>query len=468
MSDGSTTRIAQQTGEAVDVLRYVLEGTDQARYIFSLLLLRSFSERSDSTVRVPADAKWSMVAGPGPGLPARLNHAFQLLERSNNHFHGLFQDFDFDGVRLGTASEREDIARRVTKLIGEWSFDVVEPGTAADMILHRIGESKQSGQFFTPSSLARLMVALADPRPGMRVVDPVCGTGSLLVGCFDYVRRLSIDGTAPLTLEGQEKQYGIGQLCRMNLLLHGIHDARIEWGDVLREPKLVRNSLLIKYDRVLADLPIGLEGWTGSGFIDPYNRFPVLPPKNNGDYAFILHCLAELDHGGRAVLAAPRGVLFRGGDEAIVRQFLLEHDVFEAIIDLPSIRYETALAPVVLVLSRDKPSVRRNKILVVDAEALGARRGRRQILDPDGESTILTSYLAFHDVPGFARVIDSKDVVRNAGNLSVTLYLPSAESARPSLVQQIGELAAMEAARNEAARNIDALIEALREDLDAK
>src|SRR6185503_18429019 len=153
---------------------------------------------------------------------------------------------------------------------------------ACDWFIAKSAEQggKASGEFFTPPSVLRLMVELLDLRDGMRVCDPACRAGGALTQCAQYAseKRIRIE------LHGQEWSDRVWRLCKMNLVLHGIHGARIEPGDVLRSPKLIEGGHLIRYDRVITAPPFSRSNWGAEEAAnDPFARFPLIPPKDMAD-----------------------------------------------------------------------------------------------------------------------------------------------------------------------------------------
>jgi len=117
---------------------------------------------------------------------------------------------------------------------------------------------KRGGEFFTPREVVRLLVNLVEPKGGMRVCDPTCGSGGMLIESRKYVERNSGD-PRDIVLEGQESNYGNLAMCKMNMVLHGIIDFKIEYGDVLSNPKLVEGGRLKTYDKVLANFPFSMD-----------------------------------------------------------------------------------------------------------------------------------------------------------------------------------------------------------------
>ena len=199
----------------------------------------------------------------------------------------------------------------------------------------------------------------------MRICDPTAGSGGMLIECAHHVERKGGD-PRNLTLHGQEKNLGTWAICKMNMLLHGLPDARIEKGDTIRDPKLVDEGELLLYDRVIANPPFSLDEWGRDvAESDGYGRFRFgLPPNTKGDLAFVQHMVAVLNATGRLGVVMPHGVLFRGAAEGAIRRGLLQEDLFEAVIGLPpNLFYGTGIPASILLLNRDKLAARRSKVL---------------------------------------------------------------------------------------------------------
>jgi type I restriction enzyme M protein len=186
--------------------------------------------------------------------------------------------------------------------------------------------------------VVHLLVAILDPQPGESVYDPACGSAGILVETINAVARAGGD-TRTLRLYGQEVNLTTSAITRMNLFFHDLEDFRIVRGDTLREPKLLTpNGALLTHAVQATNPPFSLKNWGADTWAsDPYGRVICkVPPAGNGDFAWLQHILASMDpETGRAGVVMPHGVLFRGGVEAEIRECLIKHDQFEAVIGLP-------------------------------------------------------------------------------------------------------------------------------------
>ncbi|ATB34801.1 hypothetical protein CYFUS_000208 [Cystobacter fuscus] len=464
--------------EAVGVLRASVSSSQYPSYIHRLMTLKFLSDGAEEKripFSVPPSACWTLLQKKAQALGRALNTACHVLEDSNPSLRNVLTSLDFDSAALGGPEQRnqvlEALITRVSMLpsLGGEHLPMDLLGEVSGSLLIKAAEVDHlsGGTHSTPQSITRLLVSLLNPRAGMRVCDQSCGTGGALVACAEHAARTTAPSALPGTLElhGQEKNLEAWALCRMNMLLHGLFDARIELGDVLREPKLVEGAHLLKYNRVISDPPFNLEMWgADQAKEDRFHRFEPIPPKNNASYAFIQHCMAVLDEGGVAAVLSTQGVLFRGGNEQLVRRALLEADHVEAVIGLPgNILYGTATPPIVLMLRRGKTAERRNRVLFVDASQGGIVKGRQRHLRQQDIEEVVASFQSFEDREGFARAVRLDEIRSNEWNLNIARYVRQ-KSTRVWIDpdEQIAAISAAEHRRDEAARRMDALLQRVR------
>jgi type I restriction enzyme M protein len=260
---------------------------------------------------------------------------------------------------------------------------------------------KSGGNFFTPREVVRLLVSLVEPKETMSICDPTCGSGGMLIESRRYVER---NGGYPrnLILEGQESNYGTVGMCKMNMVLHGVVDFKIEYGDVLGNPKLVEGGRLKAYDKVLANFPFSMDWDNKIAARDPYNRFRfgIPPEKDKADFAFIQHMFSSLNNRVQAAIICSQGILFRRGDEEKIREGMIKEDVIEGIVSLPpKLFYGTGIPGCVLILNRNKPVDRKNRIVFIyAAKDYEEGKVRNKLRDSDIEK-IVSAFRNYKDVP---------------------------------------------------------------------
>ena len=240
----------------------------------------------------------------------------------------------------------------------------------------------------------------------------------------------------------------------MNMLLHGLPDARIEKGDTIRDPKLVDEGELLLYDRVIANPPFSLDEWGRDvAENDGYGRFRFgVPPKTKGDLAFVQHMVAVLNGTGRLGVVMPHGVLFRGSAEGRIRQGLLEEDFFEAVIGLaPNLFYGASISASILVLNRDKPPARRGTVLFIDASGEFEEGSNQNRLRDEDIVHISKTFHAFADVEKYARVVPLAEIEQNDWNLNISRYVDtSEEEERIDVAEAVRKLRELERERTAA------------------
>jgi type I restriction enzyme M protein len=248
------------------------------------------------------------------------------------------------------------------------------------------------------------------------------------------------------SLFGQEKNLGTWAICKMNMLLHGYPDARIEKGDVIRDPKLLEGGELMLFDRVIANPPFSLDAWgqeTAGG--DAHGRFRFgVPPKGKGDLAFVQHMVATLNAHGKMGVVMPHGVLFRGASEGEIRKGLLQEDLIEAVVGLPTnLFYGTGIPAAILVVNRDKPKARKGTVLFIEASRDYLQGNAQNYLRDADVKKIVATVHSFRHADKYARVVDLAEIETKCWNLNISRYVDTADAEQrvdvPSAVAKLRE-----------------------------
>jgi type I restriction enzyme M protein len=440
--------------ESANILRGSIDSADYKNYIFGLLFLKRLNDVFVETAKriedeegddygwydhdehqffVPERARWSYIQSQTQDIGDFINKAFEALEEDNASLQGVLATIDFN--------DKEKLPDRLLlQLISHFSAidlsnaNLSEPdilGRAYEYLIKQFADDagKKGGEFYTPSKVVELIVKLIKPEEGMRVCDPTVGSGGMLIQSVDYIK--SQGGNARnLTLHGQERNLNTWAICKMNLLLHGLSDHRIEKGDTIREPKLLEGGELILYNRVIANPPFSLSNWgRDEAESDEYGRFRFgIPPKDKGDLAFVQHMVATLTHDGKAGVVMPHGILFRSGTEGEIRQGLLEHDFIEAVIGLPSnLFYGTGIPACILIFNRDKEANKKGKVFFLNgAEDFQEVKNQNTLRDQDIEK-IVSAYDKWEEVNKYCRAVSIEEIKDNDYNLNVARYIDITE-----------------------------------------
>jgi len=375
-----------------------------------------------------------------PGNGERIDKALHAIEDANMaKLRDVFQDISFNANKLGDEQQKNDILRHLLEDFAKPELDLSPSrvgtldviGNAYEYLIKQFASSsgKKAGEFYTPPEVSELMARLMDPQEGEEICDPTCGSGSLLLKCGRLIRDRT--GSRRYALYGQEAIGSTWALAKMNMFLHGEDNHRIEWGDTIRNPKLLAgDSSLRHFDIVVANPPFSLEKWGHeSAETDRFDRFRRgVPPRTKGDFAFILHMVETMKPGtGRMAVVVPHGVLFRGAAEGRVRRKLVEENLLDAVIGVPEkLFYGTGIPAVVLVFRKNKKD---DKVLFIDASRdLQAGKNQNLLREADLER-ILAVHAARRSVDKYACLATPSDIAAQDYNLNIGRYVDTARDA---------------------------------------
>ena len=423
------------------------EETAEARAAYGDADLDRFPELH--RFRLPDGCHWRDVRETPADVGAALARAMRRIERANpDTLARVFGAADWGNRDLLGDALLKDLVEKLSGVpLGNRAVASDVLGDAYEYLIGRFADvtrRKKAGEFYTPRSVVRMMVELLDPRAGESIYDPACGTGGMLLGAIEHAARAGGD---PRTffgrIFGEEKNLTTSSIARMNLVLHGVEDFRVEQNDTLRRPAFTDPSgALAAFDCVIANPPFSLKEWGREVWeADPWGRAAFgLPPPSYGDYAWVQQMVASMAEGsGRMAVVLPQGALFRKGAEGRIRRALLERDLIEAVIGLaPNVFYGTGLAPAVVTFRRVKRRGRRGKVLVADAASL-FRKGRAQnFLDPEHAEKIVGWVRRFRDVGHRARVVSTGEIAAEDWTLNISRYvLPPVGADVPPLPEAV-------------------------------
>lgn len=391
-------------------------------------------ERMNYKISKDASFEYLLKNKEAPNIGEIINTALRKIEKDNpQKFDGIFNNIDFnDSNKFGETKTRNAILKHLLEDFSDSELDLSPSalqnndvmGDAYEYLISNFASDagKKGGEFFTPPEVSTLIAKIVSDRTGVKIYDPTCGSGSLLIKVNKEIGRENC------TIYGQEKNSQTFALCRMNMYLHEIGDeAKIEWGDTIKEPKFTDKGELSKFDVVVANPPFSLDKWGEEiALNDKYNRFEFgVPPKSKGDLAFLLHMINSMKENGITAVVMPHGVLFREAGEGFIREKIIENNLIDTIIGLPpNLFYGTSIPACIIVLKNNK----KNKdIFFIDASEEYDKGKRQNKLREEDISKILTAYRKRKDIFKYCRAVSFEEIKANNYNLNISRYLISAE-----------------------------------------
>jgi len=363
-----------------------------------------------------------------------INIVLEHIEDANKtKLENVFRNIDFNSeANLGQTKERN---RRLKNLLDDFNnpkldlrpSKIGKRDIIGDVYEYLIGKfaagaGKKAGEFYTPPGVSTLLAKLLNPKLGDRICDPTTGSGSLLIRVAKEVPDHNF------FLAGQESNGSTWSLCRMNMFLHELDNARIEWCDTITNPKLIESDSLMKFNIVVANPPFSLDKWGAEHAVnDHFRRFwRGIPPKSKGDYAFISH-MVEIAIGGEGKIGVIvlHGVLFRGGSEGIIRRKLVEENLLEAVIGLPpNLFFGTTIPAAILLFNKGKKT---KDVLFIDASREFLDGKNQNYLRPEDIEKIVKTHKAFKTVEKYAYRATFEEIQENEFNLNIPRYVDTFE-----------------------------------------
>lgn len=412
------------------------------KYVSDLAQRRPFSlhelgERIHYTVPEGASFDELLAARHEGDSGLRINNALRAIEASNISLRGTFQGIDFDATRLGSAEQRERLLGALLEAFTTPALSFGGPpdnaaaaaAAACDALIEYVAASggRWAAESFTPSEISQLIARLMQPVGGDTVGDPCCGSGSMLVTCSQVARETS-NGQG-CVLYGQEVNGSTWALAKMNMILHSENRHQLEWGDTLRNPRLLAaDGSLRKFDIVVSSPPFSLRDWGHeTAEQDIHQRYwRGIPPRTAGDYAFISHMVQTLKPGiGRMAVVVSHGVLFRGGAERPIREHLIKENLIDTVIALPVKMFtHTGIPVAILVLRKHKTD---DNVLFIDASRSFQPGKIQNVLRQTDLDLIEKTSRTRQHVHRYAQLVPQAEIAASDYNLTVARYVDATE-----------------------------------------
>ena len=390
---------------------------------------------------------------------------------SEDDIKGLFDDLDVNSNKLGpTVAKRNEKLVKLLDAIGDLPL-ASRDGGFTDNTIDLFGDAyeylmqmyastagKSGGEFYTPQEVSELLarITVVGKTEVNKVYDPACGSGSLLL---NFVKVLGHDKVRQ-GFFGQEINLTTYNLCRINMFLHDVNYEKfnIAHGDTLTDPAHWDDE---PFEAIVSNPPYSIK-WDGDAnpllINDP--RFApagVLAPKSKADLAFTLHILSWLAVNGTAAIVEFPGVLYRGGAEQRIREYLIDNNYVDAVIQLPpDLFFGTTIATCIVVLKKSKCD---NATLFIDASSLFVRSGNKNKLLPEHQQRILDAFIQRRSIDHFARLVNNDDIAENGYNIAVSSYVEQANTQETVDIRALNaEIARIVARQAELRTQIDAIV----------
>jgi type I restriction enzyme M protein len=423
---------------------------------------------------LPEEFLWENLRKDVSGLTERFSRALKVIAERNPELKDVVDSVDF--VQFAGSRENAEILRQLVELFSERKLQRVSAdilGDAYEWILRYFAPTKaKEGEIYTPREVIKLLIEILDPKPMESAYDPACGSAGMLISAYKHVEeKFGKEEASKLFLFGQEANQNILALAKMNMYIHDIRDAHLEFGDTFLYPKFKEGDSLRRFDVVVANPP-----WNQDGYGEEVlkkgefwkQRFGLgFVPRQSADWAWIQHMLASAkDDGSRVGIVIDNGCLFRGGKERAVRSAVLSEkiDLIECVILLPEkLFYNTGAPGAIIIFNKHKPAERRGKVLFINAskefEQHPEVRKLNRLVDSNIKK-IAEAYRSFKEDKGFSRVVSLKEIDQNDYNLNVTLYvMHDEEGEQIDIAKEFSELKELENEREEIRRKLDGILQ---------
>ncbi len=350
---------------------------------------------------------------------------------SESDFAGLFDDIDVNSNKLGgTVAKRNDKLVKLLNGVGDMNLGNYKDNTIDAfgdayeylMGMYASNAGKSGGEYFTPQEVSELLtrIAVIGKKEVNKVYDPACGSGSLLLKSAKILGKDNVRQG----FFGQEINITTYNLCRINMFLHDIDYDKFDIAneDTLLSPQHWDDE---PFEVIVSNPPYSIK-WEGDDnpllINDPrFSPAGVLAPKSKADLAFIMHSLSWLATNGTASIVCFPGIMYRGGAEKKIRQYLIDNNFIDCIIQLPdNLFFGTSIATCIMVLKKSKTD---NKTLFIDASKECVKVTNSNKLTEENISKIVTEVFTREDVDYFARLVPYEEIKEQEYNLSVSTYV---------------------------------------------
>ncbi|MDR2152536.1 MAG: type I restriction-modification system subunit M [Helicobacteraceae bacterium] len=428
----------QQIWRAADILRGNMDAAEYKHVVLGLIFLKYISDKFEERYReleadnddvedkdayieknvffVPPSARWNVIseAARKEEIGAVIDDAMRAIEKENKRLKDIlpknYARSELDKRRLGDVV---DLFTNTKMKDHGANKDIL--GRAYEYCLSKFAEQegKRAGEFYTPSCVVRTLVEVLKPFNG-RVYDPCCGSGGMFVQSADFVTHHA-GNINNLSVFGQDANPTTRKMALMNLAIRGIeanlgsYNADTFYNDM--HPTL-------KADYILANPPFNLSDWNDGSLNDDPRWKYGLPPSGNANFAWLQHMIYHLAPNGKIGMVLANGSLSsQSGGEGEIRRKIVEDDLVEGIIAMPTQLFYTTQIPVSLwFINRDK--TQKGQTLFIDARKMGDMINRRlREMRQDEIAKIAATFEAFdngnlENVKGYCAVATTAEIAK--------------------------------------------------------
>lgn len=430
-----------------DELRGSMDASQYKDYVLAFLFMKYVSDKGGDLVEIPEGCSFNdLIKLKGKSdIGDQINKKITELAKAND-LYGIITVADFDDdEKLGKGKEKVDRLSNLISIFENEALDFSGNTSEGDDLLgdayeylmrHFATESgKSKGQFYTPAEVSRIMAKVIGINqaagPSNTLYDPTCGSGSLLLKAADEAPN------GKISIYGQEMDNATRALAVMNMWLHNNPSSDIVQGNTLSSPQFTNEKTgeLRAFDFAVANPPFSNKSWMNGldAANDIYKRFEGydnLPPKKNGDYAFLLHLIKSLRPGkGKGAIVLPLGVLFRGNSEADIRKKIIQNGYIKGIIGLPpNLFFGTGIAACLVIIDKEDAGHRKG-IFMIDASKGFIKDGNKNRLRERDIHKIVDVFNNRIEIEKYSRMIPLSEIAdpKNDYNLNIPRYIDSQE-----------------------------------------
>ena len=429
----------KQIWDAACVLRGNIDASEYKSVVLGLIFLKYISDRFEAKYQelvaegdgfeedkdeytaeniffVPENARWSVISAAAhtPEIGSIIDDAMRSIEKENKRLKDIlpknFARPELDKRRLG---EVVDLFTNIQMIEHGDSKDIL--GRTYEYCLAKFAEQegKLAGEFYTPSCVVRTLVEVLQPYNG-RVYDPCCGSGGMFVQSSKFIENHG-GNIKNISVYGQDSNPTTWKLAQMNLAIRGIE---ADLGKFNADTFFNDCHPQLKADFIMANPPFNLSGWGQDKLLDDVRWQYGTPPAGNANFAWLQHMIWHLAPNGRIGMVLANGSLSsQSGGEGEIRKNIINADLVDCIVAMPSQLFYTTQIPVSLwFLAKNKKQ--KGKTLFIDARKLGTMvtRKLRELTDEDIKR-IADTYNAFvdgtlKDEKGFCAVVTTQDIAK--------------------------------------------------------